>query len=133
MHQLLAPKTWRILLISTKPHFLASVFMSQTQEVRVLMRPPIWSALPLFGSGTKTRIRVPAVIPKIGDTWEQGQERAMSGHHIDMIFGVGVVMRIESGADMIYRTKKSVFTKKGRPQCLLIRLTSSVGHRCFFV
>lgn len=101
--------------------------MSQTQEVRVLMRPPIWSALPLFGSGTKTRIRVPAVIPKTGDTWEQGQERAMSGHHIDMIFGVGVVMRIEAVC------KASVFTKNGRLQCLLICLTSSVELRCVSV
>lgn len=51
-----------------RPYFLARAFMSQNQEVRVLMRPPNWSALPLFGSGTKTRIRVPAVIPKTGDT-----------------------------------------------------------------
>lgn len=43
--------------------------MSQNQEVRVLMRPAIWSALPLLGSGTKSRIRVPAVIPKTGDTY----------------------------------------------------------------
>lgn len=51
-----------------KPYFLARAFMSQNQEVRVLMRPPIWSALPLFGSGTKTRMRVPAVMPRTGDT-----------------------------------------------------------------
>lgn len=74
-----------------KPYFLASAFMSQNQEVRVLMRPPIWSALPLFGSGTKTRIRVPAVIPKTGDTY-RGQKRPMMlTDHTDMIFRVVVV------------------------------------------
>lgn len=52
-----------------RSYFLASAFMSQNQEVRLLMRPPTWSALPLFGSGTKTRISVPAVIPKTGDTY----------------------------------------------------------------
>lgn len=52
-----------------RPYFLARAFMSQNQEVRLLMRPPTWSALPLFGSGTKTRMRVPAVIPKTGDTY----------------------------------------------------------------
>lgn len=55
-------------LLELDAYFLASAFMSQNQEVRVLMRPPIWSALPLFGSGTKTKIRVPAVMPKTGDT-----------------------------------------------------------------
>lgn len=58
---------------SVKPYFLASAFMSQSQEVRVLMRP-IWSAMPRFGSGTKTRIRVPAVIPKTGDTYRDKKD-----------------------------------------------------------
>lgn len=71
--------------------------MSQNQEVRVLMRPPIWSALPLFGSGTKTRIRVPAVMPKTGDTY-RGQERPMMlSYHTDMIFRVGGVWREGGG------------------------------------
>ncbi|TNN64723.1 hypothetical protein EYF80_025029 [Liparis tanakae] len=47
----------------------------QSQEVRFFTRP-IWSALPLFGSGTKNRIRVPAVIPKTGETY-RGKERMM--------------------------------------------------------
>ena len=50
----------------SRPYFLASAFMSQSQEVRVLMYP-IWS---LFGSGTKSRMRVPAMIPKAGDTYK---------------------------------------------------------------
>lgn len=33
------------------------------------MRPPIWSAQPLLGSGTNNRMRVPAVMPRTGDTW----------------------------------------------------------------
>ena len=82
--------------------------MSQHQEVRVLMRP-IWSALPLFGSGTKTRIRVPAVIPKTGDTYPEGgggQEkdpvRPLDTSH-DMLLGVGGVWER-------CRTKSCVFT-----------------------
>lgn len=51
-----------------KSYFLPRAFMSHNQEVRALMRPPIWSALPLFGSGTNNRMRVPAVMPRTGDT-----------------------------------------------------------------
>lgn len=66
--------------------------MSQHQEVRVLMRT-IWSALPLFGSGTKTRIRVPAVIPKTGDTYRGTRKdpvRPLDTSH-DMLFRMGGV------------------------------------------
>lgn len=54
--------------LNLKPYFLPRAFMSHNQEVRALMRPPIWSALPLLGSGTNTRMRVPAVMPRTGDT-----------------------------------------------------------------
>lgn len=64
-------KTDSLTLDDGRSYFLASAFMSQNQEVRLLMRPPTWSALPLFGSGTKTRISVPAVIPKTGDTYRR--------------------------------------------------------------
>lgn len=64
-------------------YFLASAFMSQNQEVRLLMRPPTWSALPLFGSGTKTRISVPAVIPKTGDTYRRDKDTNGGGQRVD--------------------------------------------------
>lgn len=64
-------KTDSLTLDDGRAYFLARAFMSQNQEVRLLMRPPTWSALPLFGSGTKTRISVPAVIPKTGDTYRR--------------------------------------------------------------
>lgn len=51
--------------------------MSQSQEVRVFIRPAIWSALPLFGSGTKMRIRVPAVNPNIGETLRQKEKKSL--------------------------------------------------------
>lgn len=73
--------------------------MSHSHEVLVLMRP-IWSALPLFGSGTKSRIRVPAVIPKTGDTYNirtREKERVNTDdeltHNTDMMFRERVVQR----------------------------------------
>jgi len=56
-------------------YFLARAFMSQSQEVRVFIRPVSWSAHPLFGSGIKMRMRNPAVKPNIGETLRQEKKR----------------------------------------------------------
>lgn len=43
--------------------------MSRSHEVRTLSCPPSWSAWPLLVAGTSTRIRVPVIMPRMGDTW----------------------------------------------------------------
>lgn len=88
--------------------------MSQSQEVRVLMRPPLWSALPLFGSDTKSRMRVPAVRPKTGDTYNDTTESEFSSHSIPETVGDSS----DAGQRMC------VYKLYGQPLCLPLRLTS---------
>lgn len=89
------------------PYFLASAFMSHNQEVRVLMRPPIWSALPLFGSGTKSRIRAPAVMPKTGDTYRHKESCYTSGWQDNSVGGSHVkeqcVYTLNAWPDILYK------------------------------
>lgn len=45
------------------------------------VRPLIWSTLPLFGSGTKSRIKAPAMMPRGGDTlWNKTKINQISPH-----------------------------------------------------
>lgn len=106
--------------------------MSQSQEVRALMCPPIWSALPLFGSGTKSRMRVPAVIPKTGDTYRE-QKRCMGlqimlTHPTEWIFILSQTWEQFRGDKCHMPDKQQcVYNLNGRPLCLQICLTSYTG------
>lgn len=51
-------------------HLRIRAFMSRSQEVRTLSCPPSWSAWPLLVAGTRIRMRVPVIMPTMGDTWE---------------------------------------------------------------
>lgn len=50
-------------------HLRIRAFMSRSHDVRALSCPPSWSAWPLFVAGTRTRMSVPVIMPRIGDTW----------------------------------------------------------------
>ena len=50
-------------------HLRIRAFMSRSHDVRALSCPPSWSAWPLFVAGTRTRMSVPVIMPRMGDTW----------------------------------------------------------------
>lgn len=50
-------------------HLRIRALMSRSHDVRALSCPPSWSAWPLFVAGTRTRMSVPVIMPRMGDTW----------------------------------------------------------------
>lgn len=50
-------------------HLRIRAFMSRSHDVRALSCPPSWSVWPLLVAGTRTRMSVPVIMPRMGDTW----------------------------------------------------------------
>lgn len=88
--------------------------MSHHQEVRALMRPPIWSALPLLGSGTNNRMRVPAVMPRTGDTWWGTRQKCY----------IGTIGRHDTHGSLFTESSTTVFAKMPDVLCAAENISS---------
>lgn len=66
-------------------HLRIRAFMSRSHDVRALSCPPSWSAWPLFVAGTRTRMSVPVIMPRIGDTW-RGRVHQKLRHQAPRVF-----------------------------------------------